>query len=296
MPRASPRSSSLCCFPASRRHTGARRRSRSTTGCRSTPGRAARWGSCASDLDGDRSLHLGVVPATSVRRARRPRRADASPGRRRLGQPELADRSGEPSRARIPRRVEAGRRTAARSPGTSTAWRRRRSRPGSYGRVARWQRAARGERPPGRDQRLVRARAATRLVAVGLGAAVVVGLAAVADAAPTAAPRPDDGRSRGSRRPRGLDGSDVRSRSGTPRAARRRGRVVVAVFVIAAIAAAGSLAPRQASACLRRRDDRVSVAVFCLSWLGVFLHGAVISALPAAATRLVVLGRASPPG
>jgi hypothetical protein len=31
----------------------------------------------------------------------------------------------------------------------------------------------------------------------------------------------------------------------------------------------------------------VGVSVFCLSWLGVFLHGAVISALPAQATRVV---------
>ncbi|MGH3002466.1 MAG: hypothetical protein ACRDM1_07395 [Gaiellaceae bacterium] len=31
----------------------------------------------------------------------------------------------------------------------------------------------------------------------------------------------------------------------------------------------------------------VGVAAFCLSWLGVFFHGAVVSALPAQATRLV---------
>jgi hypothetical protein len=58
-------------------------------------------------------------------------------------------------------------------------------------------------------------------------------------------------------------------------------------FGIAAIATWGLTVARGTERAYVAGAIGVSVAVFCLSWLGVFFHGAVVSALSAQATRLV---------
>lgn len=65
--------------------------------------------------------------------------------------------------------------------------------------------------------------------------------------------------------------------------------LVVAAFTIAAIATVVLAVAHGTQRAYVAGTIGVSVAVFCLSWLGVFLHGAVVSALPAQATRLVCL-------
>ena len=63
--------------------------------------------------------------------------------------------------------------------------------------------------------------------------------------------------------------------------------IIVAFFAIAAIAAGSLAATRGAQRAYLAGTIGVCVAVFCPFWLGVFLHGAVISALSAESTRLV---------
>jgi hypothetical protein len=63
--------------------------------------------------------------------------------------------------------------------------------------------------------------------------------------------------------------------------------LVVAGFAIAAIAAGSLVLTRGSRRAYLAGMIGVCVAVFCLSWLGVFFHGAVISALPGASARLV---------
>jgi hypothetical protein len=65
--------------------------------------------------------------------------------------------------------------------------------------------------------------------------------------------------------------------------------LVIAAFTIAAIATVVLAVAHGTQRAYVAGTIGVSVAVFCLSWLGVFLHGAVVSALPAQATRLVCL-------
>lgn len=63
--------------------------------------------------------------------------------------------------------------------------------------------------------------------------------------------------------------------------------LIVAAFAIAAIAAGGLVVAQGVERAYLAGAIGVCVAVFCLSWLGVFFHGAVISALPADAARLL---------
>jgi hypothetical protein len=63
--------------------------------------------------------------------------------------------------------------------------------------------------------------------------------------------------------------------------------ISVAVFALAAIAAWSLVVTRGAQRAYLAGTIGGGVAVFCLFWLGVFFHGAVISALSAESTRLV---------
>jgi hypothetical protein len=63
--------------------------------------------------------------------------------------------------------------------------------------------------------------------------------------------------------------------------------ISVAVFALAAIAAWSLVVTRGAQRAYLAGTIGGGVAVFCLLWLGVFFHGAVISALSAQTTRLV---------
>jgi FtsH-binding integral membrane protein len=63
--------------------------------------------------------------------------------------------------------------------------------------------------------------------------------------------------------------------------------LIVAAFAVAAVAAGALVVARGTERAYLAGAVGVCVAVFCLSWLGVFFHGAVISALPADAVRLV---------
>jgi hypothetical protein len=63
--------------------------------------------------------------------------------------------------------------------------------------------------------------------------------------------------------------------------------LLAAVFLIAAVAAWGLWAARGSERAFVAGTIGTCVAVFCLSWLGVFFHGAVVSVLSAQATRFV---------
>jgi hypothetical protein len=63
--------------------------------------------------------------------------------------------------------------------------------------------------------------------------------------------------------------------------------IIVAVFALAAIAAWSLAVTRGAQRAYLAGTIGICVAVFCLFWLGVFFHGAVISALSAESTRLI---------
>jgi hypothetical protein len=63
--------------------------------------------------------------------------------------------------------------------------------------------------------------------------------------------------------------------------------LIGAAFLIAAIATWGLVVARARERSYVAGAIGLSVAVFCLSWLGVFFHGAVVSALSAPATRVV---------
>ena len=64
--------------------------------------------------------------------------------------------------------------------------------------------------------------------------------------------------------------------------------IIVAIFAIAAIAAWSLAVTKGAQRAYLAGTIGAGVAVFCpISWLGVFFHGAVISAMSAESTRLV---------
>jgi FtsH-binding integral membrane protein len=63
--------------------------------------------------------------------------------------------------------------------------------------------------------------------------------------------------------------------------------IIAAVFVIAAIAGCSLALTHGVRRAYVAGMIGLSVAVVCLSWVGVFLHGVVVSALPATATRFI---------
>ncbi len=63
--------------------------------------------------------------------------------------------------------------------------------------------------------------------------------------------------------------------------------LLVAAFALAAIAVWAMAVTRGLERAFVGGVIGVAVLVFCLSWVGVFFHGAVVSALPASAVRLV---------
>ncbi len=239
----------------------------------------------ASVLDGDRSLHLTVPDNERVLVL-----GDLGEPMLRVADGVWVNQSSPTAQANrlVSRPAKGWKRVAG---GQSFTWHEHRLAPppfvaGSYGRVAHWQvPLVVGGR------RVVISGAFVRVPRPALwlwaaGAAVMIGLAAVAL-----------GRRPGLRRATtiaagclagvaGLAAQTAFSLRDAP-----SGRVawvlVVAVFAIAAIAAASLAVTRGVRRAYLAGMIGVCVAVLCLSWLGVFLHGAVISALPAQPTRLL---------
>jgi hypothetical protein len=248
------------------------------------PGAARPAGVRVSILDGDRSLHL-VAPDNE----RVVVLGDLGEPMLRVGDGVWVNQSSPTAQANrlVPRPAKGWKRVAR---GRAFSWHEHRLAPppfeaGSYGRVARW------SVPLLVDGRRVAisgsfVRVPRPALWPWVGAAVVVGLAA---AAMRGRPRVRRTATIATGVLAGL--AALTAQTGFTLRDAPSGNVawviIVAVFVIAAIAGCALALTRGVHRAYVAGTIGLSVAVVCLSWVGVFFHGAVISALPAAATRLV---------
>ena len=240
----------------------------------------------ASVLDGDRSLHLSVPVHERVVVL-----GDLGEPMLRVADGVWVNQSSPTAQAnRLVSHPAKGWKLVA--GGREFTWHEHRLAPppfvaGSYGRVARWnvplvvggRRAAIGEL-----HFLVLPRPSFWPSAAG--AAVVVGLAAVAMRRQARLRRAMTIAAGCLAGIAGLTAQTAFSLRDAP-SSRIAWVLVGAVFAIAAIAAGSLAVTRGARRAYLAGMIGVCVAVLCLSWLGVFFHGAVISVLPAQSTRLV---------
>ena len=239
----------------------------------------------ASVLDGDRSLHLTVSDNERVLVL-----GDLGEPMLRVADGVWVNQSSPTAQANrlVSRPAKGWKRVAG---GRAFTWHEHRLAPppfvaGSYGRVARWNvpLVVRGRRLAisGSFVRVPR----PALWPWAAGAAIVVGLAALVMRRRARLRRAMTIAAGCLAGVAGLTAQTAFSLRDAP-SGRIAWVLVGAVFAIAAIAAGSLAVTRGARRAYLAGMIGVCVAVLCLSWLGVFFHGAVISALPARSTRFV---------